>query len=160
MAIDSGFNKTGYCLLEQNKKINEGFRYLSSGMIITSKKLRIEYRLNMIYQKLQNFIIKNKPNIIILEQLFFFKNQKTAIRVSQAQGIILLLAAQYKIPIDFLTPLQIKQIITGYGRSDKKNVQKMISLTLKLKKNIKEDDEIDAIACALAYCYQNRNPLK
>jgi crossover junction endodeoxyribonuclease RuvC len=160
MAIDSGFNKTGYCLFEQNDKIQEGFQYLSSGMVITPKVYQIEDRLNMIYQKLQKLIVKNKPDIIVLEQLFFFKNQKTAIRVSQAQGVILLLASQHKIPIDFLTPLQIKQIITGYGLSDKKNVQKMIFLTLKIKKEIKEDDEVDAIACALAYCYQHRNPLK
>ncbi len=97
--------------------------------------------------------------MIVLERLFFFRNQKTVITISQAQGVILLLAAQNNIPVEFLTPLQIKSIITGYGKADKKAVQKMISLTLKIP-DITQDDESDAVACGLAYCYLNKNLIK
>ena len=69
----------------------------------------------------------------------------------------MLLASQNMIAIEFLTPLQIKQVITGYGLADKIAVRKMIELTLKINKKIKEDDEIDAIACGLAYCYLNKS---
>ena len=91
---------------------------------------------------------------MIVEQLFFFKNQKTFIRVAQAQGVALLLAAQNKIRVKFLTPLQIKQTVTGYGKADKKSIQKMIKLELQI--DIKQDDEADAIACGLAYIYINK----
>ena len=87
--------------------------------------------------------------MVVLEQLLFFKNQKTFIRVAQAQGVSLLLAAQNKIKVEFLTPLQIKQSITGYGQADKKSVQKMIKLEMGI--NINQDDEADAVACGLAY---------
>ena len=159
LAIDSGFDKTGYALFNKILTNNEN-KYLISGLIKTSKKDKIEDRLLIIYEDLKIIIKKYKPEIIVVEQLFFFKNQKTVIKVSQSQGIILLLAAQSKIKLEFLTPLQIKQIITGYGQADKKSVQKMISLTVKIDKIIKEDDETDAIACGLAYCYQSQNLIK
>ena len=76
--------------------------------------------------------------------------------MSWAQGAIQILAAQNNISVELLTPLQIKQIITGYGNADKKSVQKMLALTLNLKKEIVQDDEADAIACGLAYCYINK----
>ena len=88
---------------------------------------------------------------MVLEQLLFFKNQKTFIRVAQAQGITMLLAAQNKIKVEFLTPLQIKQIVTGYGQADKLAVQKMIKLTTGIV--LTQDDEADAVACGLAYTY-------
>jgi len=102
-----------------------------------------------IYFRLKEIIKKHQPDKIILERLFFFKNQKTAILVSQAQGVCLLLAAQNKISVGFLTPLQIKQAITGYGQADKKSVQKMIRLEMGI--DITQDDEADAVACGLAY---------
>ena len=90
-----------------------------------------------------------------MEQLFFFKNEKTVISVAQAQGAIELLSAIKGVPLLYLTPLQIKEIITGYGRADKIAVRKMIDLTLKEKVDILDDDQTDAIACGMAYCYLN-----
>lgn len=142
LSIDSGIEKTGYALFK-NKN------YLISALIKTNKRLTTEERILVIYSKLKEIIKKYQPDKIILEQLFFFKNQKTAIKVSQAQGVCLLLAAENKIPIDYLTPLQIKQAITGYGQADKKAVQKMIKIEMGI--DIKQDDEADAVACGLAY---------
>jgi crossover junction endodeoxyribonuclease RuvC len=146
LSIDSGIERTGYAIFKDKK-------YVISALIKTSKTLVTEKRLNEIYSKLKNIIEKHKPDVVILEQLLFFKNQKTFIRVAQAQGIVMLLAAQNKIKIEFLTPLQIKQIVTGYGQADKKSVQKMIKLTTEI--DIKQDDEADAVACGLAYIYLN-----
>lgn len=156
LAIDTGFDRTGYSIFEKSKKYKENFKYIVSGLIQTNKKSKIENRLNLIYHELILLINKFKPTVLVLEQLFFFKNQKTAIKVSYAQGAIILLAAQYKLKLEFLTPLEIKKIITGYGQADKKAIQKMLQLILKLDHPIRQDDEADAIACGLAYCYMNK----
>ncbi len=142
LSIDSGIEKTGYAVFKNSN-------YLTSALIHTSKDKNTEVRLEEIYSKLKKVFDKYKPGVVILEQLLFFKNQKTFIRVAQAQGVALLLAAQNKIKVEFLTPLQIKQAITGYGQADKKSVQKMIKLTTGIE--IKQDDEADAVACGLAY---------
>lgn len=144
LSIDSGIEQTGYAIFKDKK-------YVISALIKTSKNLETETRLLEIYLKLVEIVKKHKPDIMILEQLLFFKNQKTFIRVAQAQGIVMLLAAQNDIKVEFLTPLQIKQIVTGYGQADKKSVQKMIKLTTAI--DIKQDDEADAVACGLAYIY-------
>lgn len=153
LAIDSGLEKTGYSLFN---KVKNNPVYLTSGLIKTEKKHKTESRVREIYERLNDVIKNHHPALIIIEQLFFFKNQKTVISVAQAQGAIMLLAAKNNISVEFITPLQIKQTITGYGLSDKKSIRKMIDLTLKISKTIKEDDEIDAIACGLAYCYLHK----
>ncbi len=154
LAIDSGFERTGWAVLSHQKSV---VNYVTSGLIKTSSKLSLAKRLEEIFIKLEQIIKKEKPTAIAMEQIFLFKNQKTVIPVAQAQGIALLLAAQHNLELEFLTPLQIKQIVTGYGHSDKIAVKKMVSLTLpKLNLSKMIDDEIDAIACGLAYCYLNK----
>ena len=147
LSIDSGIERTGFAIFKDKK-------YVTSALIKTSKSLQTEIRLYEIYSKLKEVFKKYKPDVMVLEQLLFFKNQKTFIRVAQAQGIVMLLAAQNNIKVEFLTPLQIKQIVTGYGQADKKSVQKMIKLTTEIE--ITQDDEADAVACGLAYNILNR----
>lgn len=154
LTIDSGIEKTGIAVFNSKQQNNYGL--ITSGCIKTSSKQKIQLRLLEIYKKLSKIIIKYKPNLIVLERLFFFKNQKTVISVSQAQGIVLLLTAENKINVDFLTPLQIKEIITGYGQADKKSVQKMLKLIYNIDIKPSQDDEADAIACGLAYCQLNQ----
>lgn len=156
LAIDSGLERTGYSIFDKDKKFADGYQYISSGLISTDKKEKIEDRLHTIFDQLNKLIAKYKPQTIVVEQLFFFKNQKTVIKVGQAQGVVMLAAAQHAIPLEFLTPLQIKLNVTGYGQSDKKSVQKMLGITLKLNGELKQDDQADAIACGLAFC--NINP--
>jgi crossover junction endodeoxyribonuclease RuvC len=151
LALDPGLERTGYAILN-NQNI------VTSGIILTSKVKNIELRLNKIYQVLNKIIFNYKPEVIVLEKLFYFKNQKTIISVANVQGIILLLAGQKKIKIEFLTPLQIKQAITGDGRADKKSIQKILTLEFHLKKT-KYDDEADAIACGIAYNLLKNKPL-
>ena len=147
LSIDSGIERTGYAIFKDKK-------YVTSALIKTSKNLKSEIRLREIYLKLVEIMKQFKPDVMVLEQLLFFKNQKTFIRVAQAQGVVMLLAAQNDIKVEFLTPLQIKQIVTGYGQADKLAVQKMIKLTTDI--DIKQDDEADAVACGLAYLYRVR----
>lgn len=157
LAIDSGLERTGFAVFSKSSNSQQ---LLASGRIFTKKSDQIQIRIEKIYNDLHKIILKYRIKIIVLERLFFLNNQKTAISVSQTQGVVLLLSAQHNISIDFLTPLQIKEIVTGYGHSDKLNVQKMLNLSLGITSQKNLDDESDAIACGLAYCYLHKNSVK
>lgn len=156
LAIDPGVEKVGYSIFEKKVNGTVTFKYVASGLIKTSKSLEQGKRLEHIFHELTLLVDEHMIKNIVMERLFFFKNAKTIISVAQAQGVIELLAATKKLPLTYLTPLEIKEIITGYGRADKKAVRKMIDLTLKKEITIEDDDQSDAIACGLAYCYLNR----
>jgi len=156
LAIDSGLERTGWAVFKIN---SQTFHLIDYGCIITSKNIAIEQRCLAIFEQLKTIIYKYQPEKIIAEKLFFNINKKTVINIAQSQGILMILAGQFKIDIEFLTPLQIKQIITGNGRADKKAVRKMVEIEVKLDKSNIIDDTIDAIACGMAYYYQNRRSM-
>ena len=153
LAIDPGYGKVGYAILKKTGSTNKDYTFITSGLIKTSAKEHGEQRLLMIYNKLLKIITQRSPDILVIEKLFFFKNKKTVLQVAQAVGVIELLAAQKNIKVERLTPLQIKQSITGYGTADKKSVQKMLRLELGEVLQFQDDDESDAIACGIAYCF-------
>lgn len=155
LSLDPGVERTGFAILDKQEASK--FTFITAGIIQTSKKVSLEVRLLQIYTDLVSLVKKFSPKVLVLERVFFFKNQKTVIQVAQAQGVSLLIASQYKIPVVFFTPLQIKQIITGYGNADKRAVQKMLLLLLGNQQGILQDDTADAIACGLSYCYWNKN---
>lgn len=152
LSLDPGVERTGYAIFQKIGQNN--FKYLTSGLIKTSKECTLPERLKNIYDQLKIIIRKHHPGQIVIERLFFSSNQKTAISVSQSQGVILLLAQQVGVSLTFLTPMQVKGIVTGYGGSDKKSVQKMLSLLdMGVPQNhLKQDDQADAIACGYAQC--------
>lgn len=156
LAIDPGFDKVGFAIFDKNVAA-KSFQYIDSGLIKTAPAASLPERLKYIHNKLLDIITLHQPACIVMEQIFFFKNQKTVIRVAQAQGAILLLGSLHNIEVSFLTPLQIKQIVTGYGTADKVAVQKMVRLSLPQAVDIADDDQSDAIACGLAYCYLQKN---
>ena len=147
LGIDPGTVAIGLGLIEyQNKKAT----LVAFDCLTTNPKETTAERLNDLHQKLTKFIKKHKPEIITVENLFFFKNLKTVIKVSQARGVILLAASQQKITVYEYTPLQIKQALTGYGRAEKNQVQHMVKAVLGLKEIPQPDDAADALAIALA----------
>ncbi len=147
LSIDPGIERFGIAIFKNNK-------YTYSILLKTSKNALIPKRLEEIYTNLNKIIKKYQPNIIVLESLFFFKNQKTAITIGHVQGIIYLLASQHNIKIETLSPLEIKLALTGYGKADKKAIQKLLKMELNL--NITQDDEADAIGCGYAYILKNQ----
>lgn len=155
LAIDPGFEKVGYSIFETKTK-NSPYKYITSGLIKTSKTLEHGKRLEHIFNELKLLVDEYALEAVVMEQLFFFKNAKTVINVAQAQGVIELLAATNNLPLTYLTPLQIKEIITGYGQADKQAVKKMLNLTLGQDIKVEDDDQSDAIACGLAYCFLNK----
>ncbi|MCS7093410.1 MAG: crossover junction endodeoxyribonuclease RuvC [Patescibacteria group bacterium] len=148
LAIDSGLERTGIALINEDKLV-------FSSLIETHKKNKLEERIRTVYRRLEKIIQEYEPEVLVMESLFLFKNKKTIISVSQVQGAVLLLAAQKGIKVEFLTPLQIKQALCGFGRADKKSIQKIIRLEFKV--NVRQDDQADAVACGLAYRLLNRS---
>lgn len=146
LGIDPGTAITGYGII---KKTTNGLELIDYNCIRTSKKLSAAERLKEIDEQLTEIIGKNKPEQMAVEDIFFFKNLKTAVAVSQARGVILARGAKMKIPVIEFTPLQIKQAVTSYGRADKAQVQKMVKALLSLKECPKPDDAADALAAAI-----------
>lgn len=152
LGIDPGFDRLGWAVLE--KKSGKE-KLIGSGCLISKRNLLYGERILGLGRELEKILKYFKPDIMAIEQLFFFKNQKTAIKVSEMRGVILYLAAINKTCIYELTPLEIKMALTGYGRAEKQQVQKMTMALLGLKNKPKYDDEIDAIAAAIA-CPANK----
>jgi crossover junction endodeoxyribonuclease RuvC len=151
LGIDPGTATIGYGLI---KKIVRGrekgrLKCLKFGTIKTEIKYSDPERLKKIYYSLLKIIREEKPDIIAVENIYFFKNKKTAFAISQVKGIILLASAQKKLPILQIPPLQIKTAIAGYGRASKKQVQRMIKTSLALKELPKPDDIADALGVAI-----------
>jgi len=148
LGIDPGTATTGYGVIKNQKKKKNPV-CLEYGLIETKANLSPSERLKKINIELGKLIKKYQPEILAVENVYFFKNLKTALPVSQAKGVILFTAAKKKIPVYEFTPLQAKLAITGYGRAEKKQIQKMIKSILNLKEIPKPDDAADALAIAI-----------
>jgi len=146
MGIDPGFGRTGFGVIENS---SGEWKLAACGCIETATSDPFVDRLVELHEELLKIIKKYKPTRVAVEDLFFARNITTAIKVGQARGVILLTATQQKIPVEEFTPLQVKQAITGYGRAEKGQVQRMIQMQFKLKKKITPDDAADAVAIAL-----------
>lgn len=147
LGIDPGFARTGYGVIEEK---NKNLRMLDYGCITTPAGVLFEKRLKKIREEMAGLIKKYHPEICAVEKIFFCKNTKTAIDVGQARGVIILTAAENKLKIREFTPLQVKQFVTGYGKAEKGQIQKMVKILLGLKEIPKPDDAADALALAIA----------
>lgn len=152
LGIDPGMAIVGYCILEYDKK---NLNLLHSGSIQTQKNEKEGARLKEIHEDLKVIIEKYKPDVCAIEKLFFFRNLTTVMPVAHARGVILLALNEYNIPIFEYTPIQVKQILTGYGRATKKEVEQMVKISLGIDSLPKLDDTIDAIAIAISYTRSN-----
>jgi crossover junction endodeoxyribonuclease RuvC len=152
LGIDPGTATTGFGIIKKNKEL----KLIRYGCIRTAKNLTSAERLKELHNQLSDLIKKHKPSMAAVEDIFFFKNLKTAVKVSQARGVILLTAAKLKIPVFEYTPLQIKQAITSYGRAEKIQVQKMVKVLLNLKEIPKPDDAADALAAAICCAHSTK----
>lgn len=149
LGIDPGTATTGFGLIEYNNDLKSEFKILEFGVISTSKTDADETRLAVLYEDVSYLIKKYSPTKLGIEKLYFTSNQKTAMTVSQARGVVLLAAKLAGLEINEFTPLQVKNTLCGYGKADKKQVQFMIKQTFGLKITPKPDDAADALAIAL-----------
>ena len=155
LGIDPGTATTGFAVVDE---INKKIKLIEYGCIKTSPSTPAHLRLLKISEELNSIVKKYCPDVMAVEQLFFANNEKTAIKVGEARGVILLSAASNKIALSEYTPLQVKLALTGYGKADKKQIQYMVKNLLGLKEVPKPDDAADAIAIAI--CHINSYSLK
>lgn len=146
MGLDPGIADTGFGVISIE---NDKTKCLDFGSIKTSSRDDFLDRLEKLDNELQELIDKYKPEVVCIEKLFFNNNTKTALIVGQARGVIMLKIKKNKIKLVELTPLQIKQGISCFGRADKNQVKKMVKLVLNLKEAPKSDDAADALAAAI-----------
>lgn len=145
MGIDPGVERMGYGVIGYS---GGAHKPLAHGLISTSRELAHGERLSELHAALKGLIALHRPDLVAVEKLFFQKNIKTAMKVGEARGVVILSAAEAGIPIVELTPNEVKVSVTGYGKADKRQVQKMIKTLLNLKEAPKPDDVSDALAIA------------
>lgn len=149
LSIDPGYERLGIAIIR--KESNQKEELLYSECFKTSKDLAHEKRLELIGKKIEEIIKKWKPKKLALEKLFLATNHKTAMLVSEARGVILNISSNNGLLVYEFSPPQIKLAVTGNGRADKKSIMKMVPLIIKISKEIKSDDEFDAIAIGLTF---------
>lgn len=157
LGIDPGLAIVGYCIVDYD---NDECILVSSGSIQTDKNKTDSARLLEIEKDLQTVIDTYKPDVASIEKLFYFKNQKTVIPVAEARGVLLSVLERNELPISEFTPIEVKQIITGYGRAAKEEVAKVVAMSIKYKKLPKLDDTLDSIAIALCHTRSNLTGIK
>lgn len=149
LGIDPGTGILGFGVIEASA--SNKVELIDGGVIKTPVKEKDHIRLETIYDELDEIISEHKPEVMAVEKLFFAQNVTTAMSVSQARGVVLLAGVKHKMSIFEYTPLQIKQALTGYGRADKKQIQEMVKIILKLDQVPQPDDCADALAAAICH---------
>lgn len=153
IGVDPGYAIVGIGVIEYN---GNRFRPLEYGAITTPAGMPTVDRLKKIYDEMTLLIDKYQPDAVAIEELFFNSNQKTAINVAQARGVILVSVTNRSVPIFEYTPLQVKQSVTGYGRADKGQIQQMVKTLLNLNVIPKPDDAADGLALAICHAHSNK----
>ena len=153
LGIDPGTAITGYGLVREE---DEELKLVECGVITTPPDQLLPQRLQAIYRGLTTVIHRHQPDQAAIEELFFSRNVRTALSVGQARGVALLAAADGGLPLHEYKPLEVKQAITGYGGADKRQVQEMVRLVLRLDRIPEPDDAADAVAIAICHIHSAR----
>lgn len=154
LGIDPGYAIVGFGIIDSE---NGNPSIVDYGVITTDKDMPMAERLLYIQNAIEELFSYFKPDVVALEELFYFKNQKTVISVAQARGVIINTCYKFCKQIYEYTPLQIKQALTGIGRAEKKQVQFMTKTILNLNSIPKPDDAADALAVAICHSQINSN---
>lgn len=153
LGIDPGTAITGYGLVRED---DEGLALVACGVITTPADQPLPRRLQAIYHGLIAIINRHEPDQVAVEELFFSRNARTALSVGQARGVVLLAAAEAGLSLHEYKPLEVKQAIAGYGGADKRQVQEMVRMLLRLEQVPEPDDAADAVAVAVCHVHSAR----
>lgn len=154
IGIDPGTAITGYGIIRETP--SGGLVWVTHGAITSPSEWDEPQRLLHLYKSLLEIIREEKPDCCAVEQLFFQKNVKTALKVGQGRGAALIAAAETGLEIGEYTPLAVKQAVVGYGNADKNQVQQMIKVLLGLDEIPKPDDAADALAVGICHLHTTR----
>jgi crossover junction endodeoxyribonuclease RuvC len=152
LAIDPGYGRCGVAVVE---KTSGKERLLFSECIETSSKKTFPERLGEVISECERVLLKEKPESVAIEKLYFATNQKTAMQVAEVRGALISLATIHGLPVSEYTPMQVKAAL-GYGKADKKQVAKMLHMLVTIDKPIRHDDEYDAIAIGITHLAHTR----
>lgn len=152
MGIDPGSNCTGFGIVEEK---NGNLQAIHWSSVRSSPKDEFPQRLKRIYDELVLAIKKFKPDVVVVEDLFYATNVKTVIKLGQTRGITILAAINSGLPVAEYSPLEIKQSVVGYGRADKIQVQNMVTTLLQLKEKPDPFDASDALAAAICHIHND-----
>lgn len=147
LGLDPGTARLGFGVLI---KAGARFTHIAHGCLETPKEMPQAERLETLHRGLKELLNRYQPELVGVEKLFFAKNAKTALPVAEARGVILLSLQTRGLRILEFTPMQVKQAVTGYGSADKRQVQEMVKVLLKLPEIPQPDDAADALAIAYA----------
>jgi crossover junction endodeoxyribonuclease RuvC len=148
IGIDPGIAIVGFGILD---KQGSQLRPVQYGSIQTEAGLPVPLRLKQVFEAMQSLLDTYRPEEMAVEKLFFNKNVTNAFTVGQARGVILLAAEMAGIPVYEYTPMQVKQAVTGYGGAEKRQIQEMTRMLLRLKETPKPDDVADALGIAITH---------
>ena len=148
LGIDPGYAIVGWGVVRYERG---RFAPLDYGAVLTPAGMDFSRRLEIIYDELLALIDRAKPDALAVETLYFKNNQKTAIDVAEARGVILLAAHKSGTPLYEYTPLQVKSAVTGYGKAEKPQVMEMTRRLLRLAEVPRPDDTADALAIAICH---------
>ncbi|MDI6769013.1 MAG: crossover junction endodeoxyribonuclease RuvC [Anaerolineales bacterium] len=154
LGIDPGTATTGYGLVRDLP--DDNLQMVEFGVIQTPAGMPAAERLSMLYHRLRELLLLHRPESAAVEKLFFQNNVKTAIAVGQARGVALLALAEGGLEIAEYTPNEVKQAVAGYGSADKKQVQEMVRILLRMAHVPQPDDAADALAIAITHLHTRR----
>ncbi|MNH95153.1 Crossover junction endodeoxyribonuclease RuvC [compost metagenome] len=152
LGIDPGIAIVGFGFVD---KIGSKLVPVQYGSIQTEARTDPSIRLKEVYDATCKLIDTYKPEAMGIEKLFFNRNVTNAFAVSQARGVIILAGVQAGLSISEYTPLQVKQAVVGYGNAEKRQVQEMVRILLKLSAVPKPDDVADALAVAICHAHSS-----
>ena len=155
LAVDPGYERVGIAILEKLPKQKETVVY--SECFKTSARKPLAERILEIGQRIKSVIAKYQPKALAIEKLYFETNQKTAMGVAEARGVIIYEGSAAGLKIFEYTPLQVKVAVTGYGKSDKRQVMAMLPKLVTLLKRKEQDDELDAVALGITCLASERD---
>lgn len=152
IGIDPGYDRVGYAIGTKIKSASK-FHCLTLGCIQTDKALTIFQRYQAIQKQLEKLLLQYRPTQLAIETLFFSKNKTTALRVSEARGVIIAVCLQHDIDVYEYSPIAAKLAVTGSGSANKKAVEKMVRMQVDSDIGTHLDDTLDAVAIALTHCF-------
>ena len=155
IAVDPGYDRAGFAIISGKREAPE---LIHSECLETNKEAPYEERLFSVGKKIEELINLHKPECMAIEALFFAKNKKTALRVSEIRGMCVYIAKKCGIEISEYTPNQVKNAVTGNSNADKKQIMRMVPLLIQIQENTKRhDDEYDAIAIGITHLSARKN---
>lgn len=151
LGIDCGTERTGYGVIDSDGRVH---RLVSAGVIRTLRPDALHHRLLTIARELRSQIEQYRPEVVVVEEVFYAVNVKTVLKLSHVRGVALLAAAEAGLELAEYSPLEVKTSVVGYGRAEKSQVQTMVASLLRLEAVIGSEDASDALAIAI--CHANR----